>query len=85
MRDHTGEIGVAGEDTRDVNGVVVPGDAGVGFVGCGGTQKQRSLAAEGNGVLKIDRLLDRRAVSLEVVDNGVSVRGQPRSPRRQPE
>ncbi|KAF3401859.1 hypothetical protein F1880_009718 [Penicillium rolfsii] len=74
VSDSAGQIGIAGEDTRDVDGVVIARDAGVGLVRGRGTQLQGSLAAERNGDLEVDGLLDRGTVTLEVVNDRVTVR-----------
>lgn len=70
----TGEVGIAGKHPRDVDGVVIARDACVGLVRGRCTQLQRRLPAEGDGVLEVDRLLDRRTMALQVVHDRVAVR-----------
>ncbi|TFA99144.1 hypothetical protein CCMA1212_009009 [Trichoderma ghanense] len=68
------EVGVLREDARHMNGVVVARHASVRLVGGGRTELQRRLAAQRNGVLKVDRLVQQGAVALKIVDHGVAVR-----------
>ncbi|TKW54870.1 hypothetical protein CTA1_24 [Colletotrichum tanaceti] len=60
----TGEGGIVGKDA----------DTSVVLVGGGGTELERGAAAERDGVLKVQRLVERGPVALEVVDHGVAVR-----------
>jgi len=72
--DGTREVGVAGEDTRNVNGVVITRHTGVVLVGGGSSESKRRLSTERDSVLEVDGLVDRLSVSLEVVDDRVAVR-----------
>jgi len=74
MGDGAREVGIAGEDTRDVDGVVVTGHTSVILVGSRGSESERRLAAERDGVLEVDGLVDRLAVALKVINNGVTMR-----------
>ncbi|KAI6759681.1 hypothetical protein HG530_010361 [Fusarium avenaceum] len=71
--DGAGKVGIAGEDTRDVDGVVVTRDTSVVLVGSRGSECQRRLAAERDRVLEVDRLVNRLAISLKVINDGVTV------------
>ena len=59
MGDGARKVSVSREDTGNVDGVVVARDTGVWLVRCRGTQLKRSLAAERNGVLEVNRLVQR--------------------------
>ena len=68
------KVSVLREDTRNVNGVVIAGNLGVGLVGCRCLELKRSLAVERDRVLEVDRLVNGRAVTLKVVNDRVTVR-----------
>jgi hypothetical protein len=70
--DGAGQVGVLGEDTRNVNGVVVARDASVGLVGGRCLENKRGLAVERNGVLEVHGLVERSTVAGQVVEDGVA-------------
>ncbi|KAH0356649.1 beta subunit of fatty acid synthase, partial [Aureobasidium melanogenum] len=74
VSDGAGKVGVLGEDTGNVDRVVVAGNLGIGLVGCRCLELKRSLAVERDRILEVDRLVNGRAVTLKVVDDGVAVR-----------
>ncbi|GKT61902.1 LOW QUALITY PROTEIN: unnamed protein product [Colletotrichum tofieldiae] len=67
------EGGVVGKHTRDVDGIVVTRDTGVVLVSGRGTELERSAAAERDGVLKVQGLVERGTVALEVINYGVAI------------
>lgn len=67
------QVGVLGEDTRNVDGVVISRDASVGLVGGGSLQRQRGLAVQRDGVLEVHGLVERGSVAAEVVKDRVAV------------
>lgn len=73
VSDGAREVGVLGEDTRDVDRVVVARNSSVGLVGGGCLQLKGALAAQRDRVLKVDGLINGRAVTLKVVNDGVAV------------
>lgn len=73
VRDGAGELGVFAEDARDVDGVVVARDAGIGLVAAGRLEEERGLAVERDGVLEVDGLVQCFAVALQVVQDRVAV------------
>ncbi|KAI6757458.1 hypothetical protein HG531_003283 [Fusarium graminearum] len=72
--DGSRKVGVAGEDTRNVNGVVVTGHAGVVLVGSRSSEGERRPSTERDGVLEVDGLINRLTISLKVVNDRVAVR-----------
>ena len=75
VSDSAGQVGVLGEDTRNVNGVVVARDASVGLVGGRRLQDKRGLAVKRDGVLEVHGLVKRSAVAGQVVKDGVAEGG----------
>ncbi|ROW05694.1 hypothetical protein VMCG_05231 [Cytospora schulzeri] len=74
VRDGARQVGVVGEDSGDVDRVEVTRDTSVALVGCRSPQQKRGLAAQRNGVLEHDGLLNGRAIALQVVNDWVAVR-----------
>jgi hypothetical protein len=74
VSDGAGKVGVLGENTRNVNRVVVARDTSISLVGGRSLQNKRCLAVERNGVLEVYGLVKGGTVAGQVVKDGVAER-----------
>jgi hypothetical protein len=72
--DSTRKVGVSSKDAGHVNRIVITRNLCVGLVGRWGLEEEWSLSVERNGIFEVDGLFNGGTMSLEVVDNWVSVR-----------